>query len=66
MKALKKPLVERKWYKELNAEILVRGAKDVVCNEVKKCGFLIDRGAPIELRGEDMLVLYISMGGYEK
>ena len=35
-------------------------------NEVKRSGFLIDRGLDIELTSGDTLVVYVSMGGFEK
>ena len=35
-------------------------------NEVKKMGVIIDRGAPMEFRSGDILIVYISMGGFEK
>ena len=48
-------------------EIRVKERKEKgICNEVKRSGFLIDRGAPIEVRGGDIVILYVSMGGFEK
>ena len=35
-------------------------------NEVKKVGVIIDRGAKMEFRGGDLLLIYVSMGGFEK
>ena len=35
-------------------------------NEVKKVGVIIDRGQRMELRGGDLLLIYLSMGGFEK
>ena len=35
-------------------------------NEVKKVGVIIDRGMPLEFRPGDTLLVYISMGGFEK
>ena len=35
-------------------------------NEVKKLGVLIDRGQHMEFRPEDILIIYVSMGGFEK
>ena len=56
-----------KLYKELNTEIVLNAHKqEKLCNEVKRTGFLIDRGQKIELRAGDMLTLYVSMGGFEK
>jgi hypothetical protein len=39
---------------------------DAITNEVKRSGFLIDRGARMELRGGDFIIMYVSMGGFEK
>ena len=59
--------MQSKYYEELNIEIRVCDSKvKGLCNEVKRTGFLIDRGAPLELRGGDILLLYVSMGGFEK
>lgn len=33
---------------------------------MKRSGFLIDRGARLELRGGDILTMYVSMGGFDK
>jgi len=38
----------------------------VICNEVKRKGFLIDRGASVEVRPKDEVIVYVSMGGFEK
>ena len=35
-------------------------------NEVKRMGVIIDRGAGMEFRPGDMLIVYITMGGFEK
>ena len=35
-------------------------------NEVKKVGVIIDRGQKMEFRGGDILLIYVSMGGFEK
>lgn len=35
-------------------------------NEVKKIGVIIDRGQHLEFRPEDFLIIYVSMGGFEK
>lgn len=42
-----------------------RGKENLV-NEVKKTGLLIDRGQALELRSGDTVLLYVSMGGFEK
>ena len=41
-------------------------SKGKIENEVKRKGFLIDRGLDVEVRSGDEIVVYISMGGYEK
>ena len=38
----------------------------VLTNEVKKVGVIIDRGQRMEFRPEDELIIYVSMGGFEK
>jgi len=35
-------------------------------NEIKKVGVIIDRGQTMEFRSGDELIVYISMGGFEK
>ena len=35
-------------------------------NEVKKVGVIIDRGQKMEFRGGDIMLIYVSMGGFEK
>jgi len=35
-------------------------------NEVKKVGVIIDRGQCMEFRAGDELIIYVSMGGFEK
>lgn len=39
---------------------------DEPVNEVKKVGVLIDRGSALQVRPGDQLLVYISMGGFEK
>lgn len=53
-----------KFYSDLN--IGVRVTSGECCNEVKRSGFLIDRGLDLELRPRDTLIVYVSMGGFEK
>jgi len=36
---------------------------EILCNEVKKLGLIVDRHEGIELRGGDELVVYVSFGG---
>jgi len=38
----------------------------VLTNEVKKVGVIIDRGQNMEFRPGDELIVYVSMGGFEK
>ena len=38
----------------------------VLTNEVKKVGVIIDRGQKMEFRPGDELIVYVSMGGFEK
>ena len=52
-----------KFYDDLHIGVRVG---ETVCNEVKRCGFLIDRGLDVEVRHGDQLVVYVSMGGFEK
>lgn len=40
--------------------------KMVLTNEVKKVGVIIDRGQTMEFRPGDELIVYVSMGGFEK
>lgn len=44
------------------------GNKQLMCltNEVKKVGVIIDRGQRMEFRPGDELIIYVSMGGFEK
>jgi len=38
----------------------------ILTNEVKKVGVIIDRGQRMEFRAGDELIIYVSMGGFEK
>ena len=38
----------------------------VLTNEVKKVGVIIDRSQTMEFRPDDELIIYVSMGGFEK
>lgn len=67
MKARSNSTDQVKFYPDLNMEIRVSAsAKDSISNEVKRAGFLIDRGSRVELRPGDSVILYVSMGGFEK
>ena len=70
LKAKKNPKVSCKFYSDLNVGIKVEPLSSVasegICNEVKRLGFLIDRGENLELRGGDTFIVYVSMGGFEK
>jgi len=64
---LKNPIIEYKYYKDLNSEIRVApSSNDKISNEVKRTGFLIDRGSRVELRPNDTVIIYVTMGGFEK
>lgn len=45
---------------------IVSHSNQPTVNEVKRTGFLIDRGLDLELRPKDTLLVYVSMGGFEK
>jgi len=67
LKAKRNCLEEVKYYEELRVEIKVANErKQEITNEVKRTGFLIDRGSRIELREGDQVIVYVSMGGFEK
>ena len=56
-----------KYYPELRVEVSVaKDKKQELTNEVKRSGFLIDRGSRLELREGDFVIVYVSMGGFEK
>lgn len=57
---------EIKFYKDLNLDIKIARSNEKVTNEIKRKGFLIDRGTTLELRSGDTLIVYVSMGGFEK
>lgn len=38
----------------------------VLSNEVKRIGVIIERGQSMEFRAGDELIIYVSMGGWEK
>ena len=54
------------YYPELSMGVRIVNKKAPLVNEVKRKGFLIDRGRDVEVREGDEMVVYISMGGYEK
>ena len=68
MRAKKNPKANYKFYSDLNIGIKVESvvSNAGICNEVKRLGFLIDRGEDLELRGGDTFIVYVSMGGFEK
>ena len=45
----------------LGIPITVKSRDDEIVNEVKRLGFLIDRGVDLELRVGDIMVFYIQM-----
>ena len=59
--------IHHKFYSDLNMGISIVSDPSIpTINEVKRTGFLIDRGLDLELRPGDTLVVYVSMGGFEK
>ena len=59
--------IHQKFYSDLNMGISIVSDPSIpTINEVKRTGFLIDRGLDLELRPGDTLVVYVSMGGFEK
>jgi hypothetical protein len=56
------------FYPELNLSITTTTATSdqPLTHELKRSGFLIDRGLGLSLRPEDELIVYISLGGFEK
>ena len=59
--------IHHKFYSDLNMGISIVSDPSIpTINEVKRSGFLIDRGLDLELRPGDTLVVYVSMGGFEK
>ena len=59
--------INHKYYHDLKIGINIISDPDIkTINEVKRTGFLIDRGLDIELRPGDELFVYVSMGGFEK
>lgn len=62
-----KKAIHHKFYPDLNMGISIVSDPSIpTINEVKRSGFLIDRGLDLELRPGDTLVVYVSMGGFEK
>ncbi|CDW85380.1 UNKNOWN [Stylonychia lemnae] len=67
LRAKKNPLQEYKFYKDLNMGIRIEKDQSLsIINEIKRSGYLIDKGQDIELRSGDFLLVYVSMGGFEK
>ena len=60
--AIKQPRTE--YYKDLCLHIV--NTPEPLVNEVKKVGVIIDRGLPVQVRSGDQLIVYLSMGGFEK
>lgn len=66
LKALYRPLTtESKYYSDINVSFR-NCPKELMVNEVKKVGVIIDRGQEMQFRGGDQLIVYVSMGGFEK
>ena len=55
-----------KHYFDLRMGVHIRALGGQTCNEVKRRGFLIDRGEDLQLSPKDELIVYISLGGFEK
>jgi hypothetical protein len=53
-------------YPEINMALKVVNSGQQLVNEVKRVGVIIDRGQEMQFRGGDQLIIYVSMGGYEK
>lgn len=51
---------------ETDDDIDGKSHKVYLTNEVKKVGVIIDRGQCMEFRAGDELIIYVSMGGFEK
>jgi hypothetical protein len=51
-------------YVDLNLQI-TKTDKPLI-NEVKKVGVIIDRGQELQLRGGDVIIVYVCMGGFQK
>ena len=48
----------------LNTHIRIK--KDALTCEIKRVGFIIDRHIPLEINLGDIVILYVTAGGYEK
>jgi hypothetical protein len=55
---------EIRTYDDISVSFLV--TSEPLVNEVKKIGVIIDRGMEMQLRADDQLIVYVSMGGFEK
>ena len=51
-------------YVDLNLQI-TKTDKPLI-NEVKKVGVIIDRGQELQVRGGDVIIVYVCMGGFQK
>ena len=70
LEALKIDLAKEKtsfsqFYSDLN-QVITTVQRGCLNTEVKRTGFLIDRGNSIEVRPGDTLIVYVSMGGFDK
>lgn len=67
LRALYKPICqESKYYQDINVTFKCCTHKETLVNEVKKVGVIIDRGQEMQFKGGDQLIVYVSMGGFEK
>lgn len=53
-------------YPDINIALRVVNSCPELVNEVKRVGVIIDRGQEMQFRGGDQLIIYVSMGGFEK
>lgn len=59
-----KILNESKQYQDINVSF--KNSDQPLIIEVKKVGVIIDRGQEFQFRAGDQLIIYVSMGGFEK
>jgi len=61
---LNPPIKDTRTYNDINVSFQV--TSESLVNEVKKIGVIIDRGMELQFRADDQLIVYVSMGGFEK
>ena len=59
---------DKSYYPLFDGYIEIKDAKEILCNEVKRSGFLIDsqHQPSIEMRKGDNLTIYLQIGGDKK